>query len=161
MTDLNAYLPRQEFAQFQQTVQRSFDDVHQEFAVARAEWKRDFSTLAQKIDSLTTRGTDWKAIFSAMSVAVSIIGAVGGVVAFAIFARVDAADLLARERDNTQAERILAISQRADELETAMRTSWTKEDHLTFTQKELDKQDRLLEELRTRLRALETSEVKK
>lgn len=160
MTDPNTYLPRQEFAQFQQTVQRSFDDVHQEFAVARAEWKRDFSTLAQKIDSLTTRGTDWKAIFSAMSVAVSIIGAVGGVVAFAIFARVDAADLLARERDNTQAERIISISRRADELESTMRRSWTKKDHVTFTQKELDKQDRLIDELDARLRAVETGEKK-
>lgn len=152
MTDPNTYIPRGEFAQFQQQVSRSFEDVHQLLAEQRAETRRDFGNVMAKIDTLTTKGTDWKAIAGVASVLLTLVGLIGSIVSFAIFSKVDATDQLANTRDQQILGRVQSIEQNTV---PQLGRFWTRDDHFTFTQRELDRIEQQGRELQQRVRALE------
>lgn len=54
---MRGYITRDEFGSFETNIERRFDGVG-----------RGLDMLSSKIDNISTRGTDWKAIFGGLSV---------------------------------------------------------------------------------------------
>lgn len=75
------FIARTEFAAFERSVEKGFRGVSE-----------SIGHLSSKLDRISSRGTDWRAIFAGMSALTAILAAIGGVVAWGIVSRLEATD---------------------------------------------------------------------
>lgn len=151
---LENYLSRQEFEQFERTVHSGFDDV-----------RRAINTIGAKLDGIVARGTDWKAIFSALSVVISVIGSIGGITAWGLLSKIDGTSDLLRERMSTSEkmheERMDSNRQRIAQLEEGFKkvgeNMWTKFDHEQYTDSGIKRIEAIVSTLLDRVRAAEAA----
>jgi len=72
------YISRDEFEVFERNIERSFDNI-----------STSFETLSRKIDNINNKGTDWKALISAAALVVTIMIAIGSIIAWGMNQRMD------------------------------------------------------------------------
>lgn len=96
----NGHVSRAEFEQFERQVLSGF-----------AENREAIAALGRKIDNVSTRGTDWRAILAAVSVVLTITGMLGGVVAYAITQQVAIVANAATENRSRFADMLGRISE--------------------------------------------------
>jgi len=91
------YVSRDEFEAFERNVGKAFDNLDSRFAAMDRKGDARASELDRKLDALSNRGTDWKAIWSGLSVLCAALFSVGGVIAWGLLSKIDAADSRAME----------------------------------------------------------------
>lgn len=76
---MSDFLTRDEFEVFERNTTRSFDELRSSIGI-----------VGRKLDEMSNRGTDWKAVFAGGSFLLAIVTVVGGLVAFGLNVRMDA-----------------------------------------------------------------------
>ena len=90
------FVTHNEFSAFERQVNRRFD-----------EQTTILASLSAKMDQLSNRGTDWKAVFGGLSLAATVVLAIGGLFGWGLANRIDSIDsIVAQNRDELVATAI-------------------------------------------------------
>jgi hypothetical protein len=113
MPSQDRYIPRQEFEGFRASVSSSFDQVNSGLA-----------SVARKLDAISSRGTDWRAVFGGLSVMATVIVGVVSMGAWGLNNKIDLTHAHETEVSEARDERLFdllkAANARVDRLETRL-----------------------------------------